>query len=328
MYLLNDQQKQFQYSDQQSDFDLRPLRNGNITFNRHNRPNLYYPIFVNPIINGSGFNDISLHPIDGWVQTLPGQTRGIDGVWRWGKDRVAENLNGEIIAKKKQKSGYGVYEKYRSRLYRPKSFWDEKEFRTSNASLKLKKLFEDKKVFSFPKPVKLIQRIVEISTDKNDIVLDFSAGSGTTGQAVLMQNKQDGGNRRFILIEQLEDHLDVCRRRLIQVLKNENLNDDFIYFELAPLNQSLIENINNCHNEKQLTKILKSLEDRFFLSHELKFPELKTLNENKMLSLSDKKRLALETLDLNQIYLNFSEIDDIRYNIKPADKLLMTAFYE
>ena len=238
--------------------NLRPLRNGDITFNRHNRPNLYYPIFVNPIINESGFNDISLHHIDGWVETLPGKTRGVDGVWRWGKQKVAANLNTEVIAKKKQKGDYIIYKKYRSRLHRPKSFWDEKQFRTSNASLETKKLFAGKKVFNFPKPVKLIQRIVEISTEKDDIVLDFFAGSGTTGQAVLMQNEQDGGRRRFILIEQLDDHLDVCRKRLVRVLKSKNLNDDFVYCELAPLNQSLIENINNCHNEQQLTKILKS----------------------------------------------------------------------
>ena len=71
-----------------------------------------------------------------------------------------------------------------------------------------------------------------ITTNKNDIILDFFAGSGTTGHAVLALNKEDGGNRQFILVEQLDEHIAVCKERLTKVMKNENSNSNFVYLEL------------------------------------------------------------------------------------------------
>jgi len=72
---------------------------------------------------------------------------------------------------------------------------------TQSASQELKKLFGNKKYFDFPKPVRLIEHLMSIATDKDDIVLDFFAGSGTTGHALLNKNKEDGGNRKFILVQ-------------------------------------------------------------------------------------------------------------------------------
>lgn len=74
-------------------------------------------------------------------------------------------------------------------------------FQTETATNKMKEIFETDKMFGFPKPVDLIKFLVEQSTDKDSIILDFFAGSGTTGQAVLEQNKADGGNRQFILVQ-------------------------------------------------------------------------------------------------------------------------------
>ena len=72
---------------------------------------------------------------------------------------------------------------------------------TRNANAEMKDIFEGDRLFDTPKPSKLIQRILQISTGSDDIVLDSFAGSGTTGHAVLKQNAEDGGNRRFILVE-------------------------------------------------------------------------------------------------------------------------------
>jgi len=65
----------------------------------------------------------------------------------------------------------------------------------------IKKLFNNKEIFSFPKPTTLLKRLLEISTEKNDLILDFFAGSGTTGHAVMQLNAEDGGNRKFILVQ-------------------------------------------------------------------------------------------------------------------------------
>lgn len=101
----------------------------------------------------------------------------------------------------------------------PKSIWDDVGT-TTNGTQELEEIFGEKK-FNNPKPVSLIRRILELTTDKNSIVLDFMAGSGTTGHAVLEANKEDGGNRQFILCTNNENNIcsDVCYPRLKKVIK-------------------------------------------------------------------------------------------------------------
>ncbi|MCK9427046.1 MAG: site-specific DNA-methyltransferase [Ignavibacteriaceae bacterium] len=84
----------------------------------------------------------------------------------------------------------------------PMTLWLRDEVGDSqSASRELKKLFDDKAYFEYPKPVELIKRCIDLSTKENDIILDFFSGSGTTAQAVLELNKEDGGNRKFILVQ-------------------------------------------------------------------------------------------------------------------------------
>ncbi len=109
----------------------------------------------------------------------------------------------------------------------PQTFWPYKEVgHTQEAKkeiLEILDFVDSASVFSTPKPTRLIERILRIATDPDDIVLDFFAGSGTTAHAVLNLNKEDGGNRRFILVsnaeatgDQPEKNLcrDVCAERV------------------------------------------------------------------------------------------------------------------
>ena len=101
----------------------------------------------------------------------------------------------------------------------PKSIWDDVGT-TTNGTQELEEILGEKK-FNNPKPVSLIRRILELTTDKNSVVLDFMAGSGTTGHAVLALNKEDGGSRQFILCTNNENNIctDVCYPRLKKVIK-------------------------------------------------------------------------------------------------------------
>lgn len=101
----------------------------------------------------------------------------------------------------------------------PKSIWDDVGT-TTNGTQELEEILGEKK-FSNPKPVSFIKRILELATDKNSIVLDFMAGSGTTGHAVLAQNQEDGGDRRFILCTNNENNIcsDVCYPRIKKIIK-------------------------------------------------------------------------------------------------------------
>jgi adenine-specific DNA-methyltransferase len=82
----------------------------------------------------------------------------------------------------------------------------------------LKDIFNGKSHFETPKPVELLQHLLQLSTSKNDIILDSFAGSGTTAHAVLEQNKQDGGNRKFILIETMDYAKDITAERVKRVI--------------------------------------------------------------------------------------------------------------
>jgi adenine-specific DNA-methyltransferase len=101
----------------------------------------------------------------------------------------------------------------------PKSIWDDVGT-TTNGTQELEEILGEKK-FSNPKPVSLLKRIIQLATDKNSIVLDFMAGSGTTGHAVLEFNKEDGGNRKFVLCTNDENNIcsEVCYPRIKNVIK-------------------------------------------------------------------------------------------------------------
>lgn len=112
-----------------------------------------------------------------------------------------------------------------------KSHWGV--FDAQSTTVFLKELLPDTK-FDNPKPISLMEYLVRVATRNNDIILDSFAGSGTTGQAVLSLNKEDGGDRRFILIE-MEDHVakDITAERIKRVVKKYDYSDGFEFCELS-----------------------------------------------------------------------------------------------
>ncbi|MFW6015631.1 MAG: DNA methyltransferase [bacterium] len=176
---------------------------------------------------------------------------------------------------------------------------------------------------SFPngqKPEKLIQRILRMVTNKNDIVLDFFAGSGTTA-AVCMKMK-----RKFITIEQLDYIEDITKKRLINTINGEDggiskvVNwtggDSFIYAELKTLNEHNIEMIKNANKDEELIQIWNKIKNCSFISYKI---DINTIDEKinlfKDLSIMNKKKFLIEILDKNYLYVNYSEIEDKSYDI-------------
>ncbi len=198
---INDPDKKFPYSDRLGGFETRELRNRNIAFNSENRPNLYYPFYINTNnIIDNGFYEISLEKKDGWFELYPKESQGYKTVWRWGKEKSANNLNVNILAKKMQDGGYQIIEKYREKSYMARSVWSTKDTNTEKGTLLLKELMEAK-VFGFPKPMEMLKMIIEMGTSKDGLILDFFSGSATTAHAVMQLNAEDGGNRQFIMIQ-------------------------------------------------------------------------------------------------------------------------------
>ena len=124
----------------------------------------------------------------------------------------------------------------------PTNFWAYEEVgHTDEAAKILKAIFEGKATFDTPKPPRLIERILTIAGDKDSIILDSFAGSGTTAHAVLNMNKADGGNRKFILIEMMDYADSITAERVKRVIHGygegkkavEGTGGDFSYYELG-----------------------------------------------------------------------------------------------
>lgn len=198
---------------------------------------------------------------------------------------------------------------------------------TSNGTNLVNKLISSQRV-SYPKSLYTVMDTLKIMTNKDDIILDFFSGSGTTGHATLKLNKEDMGNRQFILVEQLEQHNNVAIERLVNVIKKENIEDNFIYCELTEYNEKAINKIVNAKDLNELINLWNILCEKYFLNY---YVDIFKINENieefKLLSFNDQKKILIECLNKNQLYINLSEIDDIKFNIDKSVKQFNRNFY-
>lgn len=178
------------------------------------------------------------------------------GIWRWGLETFLERFDKNLVHFDKGR----VYMKERAVDFVnkfPEALLDE--FLNTQGTNELKDIFETKK-FDFPKPSELIKFIVTVSTEKDSIILDSFAGSGTTAHAVLNLNKQDGGNRKFILVEMEEYANDITAERVKRVTKgygsgNKKVEGTGGAFDFYELGLPLFDDNQNLNEEVGLPKI-------------------------------------------------------------------------
>ncbi|GHV26668.1 site-specific DNA-methyltransferase [Synergistales bacterium] len=201
MNLVADENSEFPFQDTLGGFELRELRNRNIKFNKENRRNLWYPFYINTAkADENDLYEIDLEPREGWLELYPLESQGINTVWRWGKPKAAENLNINIKAKPMRNGSYMIVEKYREARRMARSVWWDKDSNTEKGTLLVKDMFQGK-VFDYPKPMEMISRLVQMGSDEDGLVLDFFSGSATTAHAVMRLNAEDGGKRKFIMVQ-------------------------------------------------------------------------------------------------------------------------------
>jgi len=239
MYEMTKHDKKLPYKDNKGNFDIVGLRNRAVKFfNSSNRPNLYYPFYVDENnIDDNGFMLVTTEPLEGYTKVLPIVVDNLQSVWRWGKEKAKAQPD-EIVAKSGSDGSIRIFKKDYSQTTMPTTFWQDKELITQKGTQQIDKIF-DGKVFAFPKPEALLQRIIEISTQKNDLVMDFHLGSGTT---CAVAHKM---NRRYIGIEQMDYIEDIAVERMKKVIEGEQggiskaLNwqggGSFIYAELKQI---------------------------------------------------------------------------------------------
>lgn len=165
----------------------RELNKWGANSRREDRPTMFFPI--------PGPNGEVVYPI---------RNDGTEGRWRLGKPAMMEmvqNGNCEFISR--GDGTYIVYEKIRTEENRLKPYrtFIQDSGTTADGTKEVKALFNDKKVFDFPKPLKLIKHLIQISCSTDSLILDFFSGSSTTAHAVMQLNAEDGGHRKFIMIQ-------------------------------------------------------------------------------------------------------------------------------
>ena len=224
--MIQEVDKKFQYQDDEGGFNLMELRNRNIKFNDKNRPNLCYPFFVNPNNpDKNGLLEISLEEKEGYIKLLPAISQGVQTVWRWGKEEKSRiNLNKVIFGKENKNGGYMIVQKYRKTEKMQRSVWDEKEFVNERGTEAIKELFGEN-YFSYPKSIFFVKRVLELATNSNDLILDYFAGSGTTGHATIKLNREDGGSRKYILVEMGGYFDTVTKPRIQKVIYTDSWKD-------------------------------------------------------------------------------------------------------
>lgn len=198
------EEKTFKYQDGRGGFNIHPLYNSDESFHSKNRPNLYYPLYLSPKDRlDKDFYKISLSrqsPDD--IEVFPplSSKNKVQFVWRWSKDKAGENLNTEIVGYKTDQNEYRVVRKMRHTTQIIRSMFLDPEYSGRRGTAEAESLLGGK-IFSFPKPLALISKLLEVATSDDDIVLDFFAGSCTTAHAVMNQNLKDGRTRRFIVVQ-------------------------------------------------------------------------------------------------------------------------------
>lgn len=174
------------------------LYNHNRKFNEETRPNLVFSIFFNPITEEFKTGNIG-DSFPGFIEILP-HNNG-DGVhkyhaWRWSKNKV-ENESFNLIVLPTSKDGFEIYTRIREFS---KTTLKDVITNISNGDTEVQKLFDNHKYFDYPKSVALLRTLIGFS-DKDSIILDFFSGSATTAHAVMQLNAEDGGHRKFIMVQ-------------------------------------------------------------------------------------------------------------------------------
>ncbi len=231
--LTEEQIKLFKLEDDISFYRLLPLKRTGSNSTPNERANLYFPIYYN-----ESTQEISLDAMKGekWQEIIPLDSGGNKRVWRWGKEKISKEWKTEIVIKK-VKNNWQAFGKDRIKAGRkPKTVWvDPRYDASSHGTMLLQKLLGERKIFDYPKSVWAVLDALSIacSDKKNASILDFFAGSGTTGHATMILNKKDNGNRNFILCTDNENKIaeKVCYPRIKKVIEGHKDYPDITNFE-------------------------------------------------------------------------------------------------
>lgn len=321
-------EKEYPYQDEYGKYSLGSFQATGSDSTKKARPKLYYPIYVD------ANNNLSLVKDDSTVKTiLPNKVKEEDGRWMWSKEKFEADsekylyFDGERLQRKiyfDKNNDQTIYQV-------EKAYFDETIYQNSKGTKELQSLL-GYNAFSNPKPEGLISKILDISTNPSDLVLDFHLGSGTTAAVAHKMG------RRYIGVEQMDYIQDITVERLKKVLEGEqggiskaqnwHGGGSFVYCELKEDANTLITTIQNA-TENTIESVKASIYADERIVPYLTKQELADADKDfENLTLEEKKQALTKLIDKNKLYVNASDMDDAAYEISDADKAFTKSFYE
>ena len=319
------------------EIDFSNLRNWGGESLREDAKNCFYPIIINPKTSEIiGFGDVS--PDDFHTEKrevvdskkiliYPVDNAGVERKWRYARQSV-KNVKDLLRARKKNGQwdieigkNFGQY----------KTVWVDPKYDANEYGTKIVSSLVPNNKFSFPKSLYNVFDCIHavVGSDKDAIVLDYHAGSGTTAHAVLKLNKEDGGNRQFILCEQMHYIETITAPRVQKVIENDNTECSFKYIELKKYNQTFVEQIETAKDSKTLLKIWEQMKNKSFLNYNVDIQKQEEhIEDFKKLELAQQKEHLVELLDKNQLYVNLSSLNDKDFKCSDEEKKVTKDFYQ
>ena len=303
----------YAYEDSRGNYKTQLIRKWGSNSRREDRPNLFYEV---------EFEGNKVLPI------LP---NGDDGCWRWSKNRLEEAIKNDMVVSLEKDGRTELYEKiYKGDGKKQTVFtsWIDESFSGQGTKV-LEEIFKEK-VFDYPKPEQLVKKFIDLTTDDGDIVLDYHLGSGTTAAVAHKMNRQ------YIGIEQMDYIETVSVKRLEKVIEGEQGGisksvdwqggGSFVYCELKNDAQNFKNTVLEAREPETLSQLFEQAKKSSFLSYRVDPKKLKK-SEFEKLSIAEQKQVLLELVDNNNLYVNYSDIDDSDYGISLEEKKLNRDFY-
>jgi adenine-specific DNA-methyltransferase len=205
----------FDLSDGQGKYRLEPFMRVRTSWSRENKPRCYYPIYVS-----KDLKDITLNKKPGYYEVFPKTEDGREWAWK-NIPQTFDKLNkNDYFVATLENERVEIFHQYREKQVF-KNVWTDKKYQSEFHGTNVLKDILGENAFEYPKSVYLVEDILKITSKEDSIVLDYFAGSGTTGHALLNLNFEDGGKRQFILCTNNENNIctDICYPRIANVIR-------------------------------------------------------------------------------------------------------------
>lgn len=292
--LTDEEKKQYPEEDDKGRYYWDNLRRRGGNSRPSDRPNQWFPLFIEP-----RSKKISTENFEGATEVWPVDSKGIERIWRYNKEGVEKELKNGEIGLIKVASEWRISKKSRMPEGKmPKTLWWSSKYSATSHGTKLLQHLFNQNLFSYPKSVHLVKDAVYHWSNKESLVVDFFAGSGTTAHATIRLNREDSGNRKYILVEMGRYFKSVTKPRVQKIIYSDNWKDgkpqdsDGIsqivkYLSLESYEDTLNNLVfNQTENQQSLLSSNSDLKEDYFLRYML---DVETRESSSLLNIDELK---------------------------------------